>query len=146
MLHTERWIPPDAERVNQNIHPEAREEIHLLLRSYPELRGVGYSEFIMRAVRQTQQEIARSRAQRRDARDCTKQQATMDEEREYLIRVTRHPVHDTEVTTTDFVRITAADDASARDQAMSHTSLHIVGHLVEWHEVMPGGEFRELSC
>lgn len=41
--------PPDAERVPINIHPTVRQNLALLLHE-ADMRGVGYSEFISRAI------------------------------------------------------------------------------------------------
>ena len=51
VLHPERWTPPDPERVPMQVHPEARDALRELLIADPALTGVGFSEFIMRAVR-----------------------------------------------------------------------------------------------
>lgn len=44
-----RWTPPNAKRVPMQVHPEARAALSELLWT-PEFKGVGYSEFTMRAV------------------------------------------------------------------------------------------------
>lgn len=49
---TARWTAPTEERVPIEIHPIVRTELRALLMGDPNLRGVGYSEFIMRAIRQ----------------------------------------------------------------------------------------------
>lgn len=45
-----RWKPPSKDRVPINIHPDARERLRNALMDDPRLHGVGYSEFIMRAL------------------------------------------------------------------------------------------------
>lgn len=45
---TTRWVEP-GERVPINVAPSARQALRDLLWE-PEMRGVGYSEFILRAV------------------------------------------------------------------------------------------------
>lgn len=51
---------PDRRREPINIHPDARERLRRLLFE-PELRGVGYSEFIHRACDMAESEIATER-------------------------------------------------------------------------------------
>lgn len=46
------WRPPDPERVTIEIHPAVREALERLLVVDPQLRKVGYSAFIMDAVKQ----------------------------------------------------------------------------------------------
>lgn len=46
-----RWTPPDKRRVEIEIHPDAKDAMVDLLLYDPRYRGVGYSEFIMMAVR-----------------------------------------------------------------------------------------------
>lgn len=48
------WRAPNEERVPIEIHPLVRTELRELLQGDPDLSGVGYSEFIMRAIRQWQ--------------------------------------------------------------------------------------------
>jgi hypothetical protein len=45
-----RWVPPSKEREPILIHPEARKRLSNLLYHEPLMQGVGYSEFVMRAV------------------------------------------------------------------------------------------------
>lgn len=47
---------PQGERVPINIAPEVRERLNVLLYE-PEMRGVGYSEFIDRAIRHALAEL-----------------------------------------------------------------------------------------
>lgn len=61
VLGEERWLPLDEKREPINIHPDVREALRSALRQMPErmpeLRGMGYSEFIARALRQLGQRI-----------------------------------------------------------------------------------------
>jgi hypothetical protein len=54
------WVPPTAHRVDVHVHPTARRRLHALLFE-PEMRGVGYSEFIMRACDEAEKQIAEAR-------------------------------------------------------------------------------------
>lgn len=51
-----RWTPPTSERKPINIHPVARARLNQLLFE-PEMRAIGYSEFIMRACNEAYQQI-----------------------------------------------------------------------------------------
>lgn len=50
----------DKDRVPMNVHPQVRARLHRVLFE-PELRGVGYSEFIDRAVATAEAEITQLR-------------------------------------------------------------------------------------
>lgn len=141
MLHESRWAPPDGVRTALNVHPDAGDELRKLLTLYPEMQGVGHSEFVMRAVRQTVTEIAHERSLRAAPRDWSSE---WQDGRPYLIRIRRHPTHAGDTTATDFVKINAPDDCLARDRAMIATRLRFAGHRVEYHECLPLGNFREL--
>ena len=54
MTGEERWKPPTATRVPILIHPDARDALRALLSEHPRFResGIGYSEFIVRCVRE----------------------------------------------------------------------------------------------
>lgn len=52
------WLPPTEERAPINVHPIVITELRALLMSDPDLKGVGYSEFIMRSIRQWQADHA----------------------------------------------------------------------------------------
>ena len=57
--------PRDEERVPINIAPEARDRLRKLLFE-PEMRAVGYSEFIQRACEAAEAEIAQARRRERE--------------------------------------------------------------------------------
>jgi hypothetical protein len=58
---------PSSERVLMNIHPQVRERLRELL-AEPEMRGVGYSAFINRAVCVAEAALADLREEEREAR------------------------------------------------------------------------------
>lgn len=84
-------------------------------------------------------------------------------EREYLIRVTRHPLDkgqilalalngelpddhlDRSVEATDFVTVTAGTDAEAARLARDATALTIKGERTTVEEVLRGDKFRDLE-
>ena len=53
-----RWTPPTTERQKIMVHPMAVEALVALLMYDPEMQGVGYTEFIMRAVEAAKDEGA----------------------------------------------------------------------------------------
>lgn len=55
-----RVQPPDSTRTPMDVHPDALEGLRRLL-SEPEMRGVGYSEFLFRAVAAAREEVERGR-------------------------------------------------------------------------------------
>lgn len=64
----DRWLEADKsdQRVVMNVHPKAREELMAFLMTEPEMRGVGYSEFVFRSV-QLWKGILASRARNRES-------------------------------------------------------------------------------
>lgn len=84
--------------------------------------------------------------------------------REYLVRVTRHPLEPVtreqmrvagtlpedyrsrSIEATDFVKVQADSDEQAREYAKDATSLVIKGESVEFHEVTGDGEYRVLEA